>query len=42
MNIRGIERSDAAELAHLVNEVEATSEYMLWETGKNKLQLRSS
>ncbi|MCM3741303.1 GNAT family N-acetyltransferase [Oceanobacillus luteolus] len=37
MNIRGIERSDAAELAHLVNEVEATSEYMLWETGERQV-----
>lgn len=38
MKVREIEISDAEELSRLIHEVEASSDYMLWEAGERKVE----
>lgn len=38
MIVREIEVSDAEKLSHLMQQVEASSEYMLWEAGEREVE----
>lgn len=38
MIVRGIEVSDVEKLSHLIQQVEASSEYMLWEAGEREVE----